>query len=64
MKSARGARFTRGGGTRECHRPRLSAEMAQNSLFAISVVPSASRPKFSGNPGRTQPGRVEATRPA
>ncbi|HEY4901210.1 MAG TPA: hypothetical protein VIH91_10375, partial [Terriglobales bacterium] len=27
--------------------------MAQNSLFAISVVPSASRPTFSWNPGRT-----------
>jgi hypothetical protein len=50
VKSARGARFTRGGGTRECHRPRLSAEMAQNSLFAISVVPSASRPTLFSSP--------------
>src|ERR1039458_7985695 len=54
MKSARGARFMRGGGTRECHRPRLSAKIPQNSLFAISVVPSASPPTFSWNPGRTQ----------
>src|SRR5208282_4332525 len=64
MKSACVARFTRDGGTRECHRPRLSAKIPQNSLFAISVVPSASRPTSRGNPGRTQPGRVKAARPA
>jgi len=29
MKSARGARFTRGGGPGEWHRPRLSAEMEE-----------------------------------
>src|SRR5208282_259566 len=29
MKSVRGARFTRGDGTRECHRPHLSAKIPQ-----------------------------------
>ncbi len=41
MKSARGARFTRGGGPGECHPPRLSAKIPQNSLFAILACPSA-----------------------
>jgi hypothetical protein len=43
MKSARGARFTRVGGPGECHPRRLSAKLAQNSLFAILACPSASR---------------------
>jgi hypothetical protein len=58
MKSARGARFTRGRGTGECPRPLLSANIAQNSLFAISMVPSASRPESSENPERTRPGHL------
>ena len=40
MKSARGARITRGRGLGECHRPRLRAKVAQNSLFAILACPS------------------------
>src|ERR1017187_9521287 len=43
MKSARGARFTRGGGPGECHQPRLTAKIDQNSLFAILACPSANR---------------------
>src|ERR1017187_9135070 len=35
MKSARGARFTRGRGPGECHRPRLTAKIDQYSLLAI-----------------------------
>src|ERR1019366_8659742 len=55
MKSACGARFTRGGGPGECLRPRLSAKIAQNSLFAILACPSANRPTFCGeaSSGRT-----------
>src|SRR5258708_28929750 len=44
MKSARGARFTRGGGPGECQRSRLTAKIGQNSLFAILSCPSANRP--------------------
>ena len=53
MKSARGARFTRGRGPGECHRAQLTAKIAQNSLFAILACPSASRPTSCGNPVRT-----------
>src|ERR1019366_7939600 len=49
MKSARGARFTRRRGPGECQRPRLSAKLAQNSLFAILACPSAIRPTSCGN---------------
>ena len=48
MKSARGARFTRGAGPGECQRPRLRAKIAQNSLFAILACPSANRQTFCG----------------
>jgi hypothetical protein len=44
MKSARGARFTRGRGRGESQRRLLSAKFAQNSLFAILACPSANRP--------------------
>ena len=55
MKSARGARFTRSNGPGECQRLRLSAKIAQNSLFAILACPSANRPTFCGgaSSGRT-----------
>ena len=55
MKSARAARFMCVGGPGECHRPRLSAKIAQNSLFAILACPSANRPTFCGeaSSGRT-----------
>jgi len=49
MKSARGARFTRGGGPGEGHRPQLTAKIDQNSLFAILACPSAIRPTSCGN---------------
>src|ERR1035437_767309 len=55
MKSARGARITRGRGPGECQRPRLTAKIAQNSLFAILACPSVNRPTFCGeaSSGRT-----------
>src|SRR5260370_1442464 len=57
MKSARGARFTRGRGRGECQRQRLSVKIALNSLFAILACPSANRPTFCGEAfsGRTLP---------
>src|SRR5216684_2086566 len=57
MKSARGARFTRGRGRGECQRQRLSVKIAYNSLFAILACPSANRPTFCGEAfsGRTLP---------
>ena len=57
MKSARGARFTRGRGPGECQRVRLMAKIDQNSLFAILACPSANRPTFCGEAfsGRTLP---------
>jgi hypothetical protein len=64
-KLARGARFTRRRGPGECHLPRLSAKIAQNSLFAISAGPSANRPTSCGNPVRTWLERLtQATPPA
>ena len=55
MKSARGARFTRGRGRGECQRQRLSVKIAYNSLFAILACPSTDRPTFCGeaSSGRT-----------
>ena len=57
MKSARGARFTRGRGRGECQRQRLSVKIAENSLLAILACPSANRPTFCGEAfsGRTLP---------
>ena len=57
MKSARGARFTRGRGRGECRRQRLSVKIALNSLFALLACPSANRPTFCGEAfsGRTLP---------
>src|SRR5208337_132177 len=48
IKSARGARFTRGGGPGECQRSRLTAKIGQNSLLAILACPSANRPTSCG----------------
>src|SRR5208283_1805521 len=55
IKSPPGARFTRGRGPGECQRPRLSAKIAQDSLFAILACPSVNRPTFCGeaSSGRT-----------
>src|ERR1035437_10304609 len=49
------ARFPPSHGPGECHRTRLSAKIAQNSLFAILACPSANRPTFCGeaSSGRT-----------
>ena len=64
MKSARGARFTRGGGRGESQQQRLSVKIAQNSLFAILACPSVNRPTFSGEAfsGRTLPDASNYTR--
>src|SRR5271163_2029313 len=48
IKSARGARLTRGRGPGECQLRLLSAKFAQNSLFAILACPSANLPTPCG----------------
>src|ERR1035437_993996 len=64
MKSARGARFTHGRGPGECQRPRLTAKIAQNSLFAILACPSAIRPTSCGNHVLGKYPKTQATPPA